>query len=437
MPLTPPSRKTLPKTEEAGTPLLSRQDGDWLRVAASVMVVLAHCVHVWLKRFAADPDYGSLGFGAAMLDQATRFTVPAFLFLSGFVLASQARKNPVLEVGRFYRRRIAKIAAPFFLWSAITSFRHEEYFLALPWSADFGAALSDVLFFWLVRGFDYQYYFLIVLFQFYLLFPWIVKAARHRAFFLGALAVHLSLIQPADHLWSWAGLAQPSFHSHFIATHLFFCIAGMHLAWNRKFWQGWLPRLSLGGAVGIWAAAFLALNAEFLINLALGKPLYLVDHFNRWTVILFCAATLLLFLKARGLLDRHFHSRPTWTFLYRAMAPYTYFVYLFHTHLLRLADKYFWEVTAGDMLWRIAFVLGGSYLMAWFCQWLLEEFPRVRYAFALPDPPLRLRELPLFCWWEGRRESRRQSVAAFGRDAGNAQGRALPGTAVAATESVV
>jgi surface polysaccharide O-acyltransferase-like enzyme len=369
------------------------------------MVVLAHCIHVWLRQFSVNPTYPSLGFAAALLDQSTRFTVPAFLFLSGYVLATQARKQPNLNVGSFYRKRMAKITAPFFLWSAITSFRHEEYFLRLPWSQDFGAALSDFLFFLCVRGFDYQYYFLIVIFQFYLLFPFLVKAARSKRFFFGAVFINLLLIQPADQLWKALGLQQPVFHSHFIATHLLFCIAGMHLAWNRRFLQGALRKLTTTQTVVIWGFSFALLNGEFLYNLSVGKPLYLIDHFNRWTVIFYCGTTLLLFLKIRPHLHRHFHTRPSWNFIYKTMAPYTYFVYLFHTHLLRVADKYFWEVSFGDMAWRLFFVVVGSYAVGWLVQWLLEDFPRLRYALALPDAPLKREELPGFCAIQGRPSS--------------------------------
>ena len=53
-----------------------------------------------------------------------------------------------------------------------------------------------------------------------------------------------------------------------------------------------------------------------------------------------------------------------------------------------MVDFLLWEVTLFDFLNRIILVVLGSYLLAWFLQWLLEDFPRLRFYFGLPNSPL-------------------------------------------------
>ena len=106
--------------------LLTKKDGEFLRVLASILVVVAHCVHVWVEGFCAHREFFSLSFLSAVLDQLTRFTVPLFFFLSGFGLTLQLRDKP-LRLREYYRYRLSKILAPFLIWSLLTAFRHQEF----------------------------------------------------------------------------------------------------------------------------------------------------------------------------------------------------------------------------------------------------------------------------------------------------------------------
>jgi hypothetical protein len=55
-------------------------------------------------------------------------------------------------------------------------------------------------------------------------------------------------------------------------------------------------------------------------------------------------------------------------------------------------------VTTFELVSRIIVVTGCSYGMAWFVQWLLEDFPRLRYALALPKKKLDWKGLPGIAW---------------------------------------
>lgn len=382
------------KAAVSSEPLFSRRDGELLRVLASVSVVTAHCVHLWVERFALDRSFASLGFLAALLDQFSRFTLPVFFFLSGFGLTLQFQSKPT-GLKDYYRFRLVKIAAPFLLWSVMTSFRHLQWLESWDWQNHPWLSLASLGRFLFVDGLDYQYYFLIVIFQFYLVFPFLFRLAKSRAVAVAVLLLHLAVTSPVETYLEAVGWKLPALHSNVLLLHFFWCFMGMYLAWNRNALTRWASRWSVTGALLAWSGVFVLINVEFLINLAQDKILADIDHFNRWSVVIYGCATLLVFMKAKPWLTRHFIRHPRGEFLFTHVAPYTFFVYLAHTHVLRAVDFFYPENDVGDFLWRIAAVVLGSYVLAWVSQWLLEEFPRIRFALGLPKPALKLREVPL------------------------------------------
>ncbi|MBW8887768.1 MAG: acyltransferase [Fibrobacteres bacterium] len=380
---------------------------------ASILVVVAHCVHVWVEGFAVHREFLSLSFLSAVLDQLTRFTVPLFFFLSGFGLTLQLRDGP-LRLREYYRYRLSKILAPFLIWSLLTAFRHQEFILGMPWASDPRAAGLLFLRFLLLDGFDYQYYFVIVIFQFYLVYPLLYKLGRSRLFMALFLVLHLALMSPVETYLQLAGIQLPNIHPNLLAFHWLYCFAGMHAAWNKDFLIGSVGRWSGRKIVGFWLATLALMIGEFLGNIWNEKGLSDTDHFNRWSVVLYCLSSLILFMKYKSILAARVYDSPFGRFLFSHVAPFTFFVYLAHTHVLRLVDYLLWEVTIFDYLNRILLVVAGSYLLAWTTQWLLEDFPRLRFYLGLPKKPIvdwsRVPGARLF----------RLRVAQTGRDSGRA-----------------
>ena len=372
---------------------LSRRDCDFLRIVASILVVVVHCVHAWVEQFYAGRNFLSLGFAATLIDQCVRFTVPVFFFLSGFGMTSQLIKSPMRPLD-FYRSRLPKIVLPFLLWSVFTSLRHLDYFHDLPWESSPGLAMWRVSKFFFFDGFDYQFYFLIILFQFYLVLPFVYKWGRKRWVLGIFFMAQLIFMTPSDVILRMFGWQLPAVSSSLIILYGFYCCAGVYAAWHRDFLGGLVRRLSAWQAFVIWLAALSLLVIEFRINMQNGKSLWDTDHFNRWSVILYCLASLVLFMKIKGWILVHVHGNPHWAFLYTGVAPYTFFVYLVHTNILRLVDFLAWETGIWNFITRILWVVGGSYAVAWLAQWLLEDYPRARLAFGLPKEPLRATDLP-------------------------------------------
>jgi len=356
-------------------------------VLASISVVAAHCVHLWVEGFCAHREFLSLSFFSAVFDQLTRFTVPLFFFLSGFGLTLQFRDKP-LRLWEYYRYRLAKILVPFLIWSLFTAFRHQEFILGMPWAADTGAAARSLLRFLLLDGFDYQYYFVIVIFQFYLVYPLLYKLGRSRLFMGLFLMLHLALMSPVETYLQLADLQLPNIHPNLLLFHWLYCFAGIYAAWNKDFLIGLLGRWGGRKITAFWSGTLVLMIGEFLGNIWNEKGLSDTDHFNRWSVLLYCLASLLLFMKYKSILSARVYESQAGRFLFSHVAPFTFFVYLAHTHVLRMVDYLLWEVTFFDYVNRILLVIAGSYLLAWATQRLLEDFPLLRFCLGLPKRPM-------------------------------------------------
>jgi len=367
--------------------LLTKKDGEFLRVAASVSVVVAHCIHFWVEDFYSTRDIASLAYFSTLLDQATRFTVPLFFFLSGFGLTLQFQGKPI-DLKRYYKFRLLKVLAPFLVWSCISAFRHLEFIESMPWSQDPAGTLKVLLRFLFLDGFDYQYYFLIVIFQFYCLYPFLYKLGKSKIWLGLFLVLHLGLLSPVETYLDMFGLELPKIHSNILIYHWFFCFAGIYAAWKKDFLATLLTNWSRKKVFAFWLLTLAILNFEFLINIQNEKYLADTDHFNRWSVLLYCLASLMLFMKVKHSIAARVYANPNFQFLFTHVAPYTFFVYLAHTHVLRFVDYLLWEVTFFDFLNRIILVVVGSYVLAWSTQWLLEEFPRLRFYLGLPKKPV-------------------------------------------------
>ncbi len=132
----------------------------------------------------------------------TRFSRDAFLFVSACMLAYSYRNAPRVDLGRYTWRRFMAVGVPYLTWTVI-------YYLFT------GAATTSTFPYYTFRGTDvvsvagadhfvhllwtgyYQLYYLIVIMEFYVVFPLLLailrRAARwHRAIFVGALVCQVA-----------------------------------------------------------------------------------------------------------------------------------------------------------------------------------------------------------------------------------------------------
>jgi len=143
-----------------------------LRALAFMAITMQHCIAEYIYR--ADilpPDELML----AMLFHFTRFGTPAFVFLSGVILFYNYGAGQPLRYGTFLRKRAADILVPFLSWTVI-------YWAAVTLysghSLAEGAAWSALPMQLLRPTYGYHLWFILMIFQFYLLFPLLMKAGE-------------------------------------------------------------------------------------------------------------------------------------------------------------------------------------------------------------------------------------------------------------------
>ena len=119
---------------------------------------------LWTDRYRSVtvPNYDQLGslsyYALLMVRQLDSYVIPAFIFVSGFFIAFAASGQSTLKWD-VVLARIKKFLVPLFIWTVI------RYILL----RQFPSSLHDVL---------RQYYFIVLLVQFYLLSPFIVPLAK-------------------------------------------------------------------------------------------------------------------------------------------------------------------------------------------------------------------------------------------------------------------
>lgn len=132
-----------------------------LRGLAFLAVVLQHSI----AHYTIVPQM-KLGDGVVMtlLLVASKFAVPVFVFITGLVLFYN--DQPTFQYGPFLKKRWRDIFVPYLLWSVL--FAWMNLALGHGWLNDIGTLLG----FALTGKASYHLWYVIMVMQFYLLFPW-------------------------------------------------------------------------------------------------------------------------------------------------------------------------------------------------------------------------------------------------------------------------
>lgn len=109
----------------------------------------------------------------AILEIASRFSVPIFFFISAFGLFYKIDLAAPFDYGKFLRKRFKAVLVPYLIWSVLYIL-HDNFFYGSGIPAPSYAA--EILFFGLAK---YQLYFLVILIWFYLLMPLWIKILKN------------------------------------------------------------------------------------------------------------------------------------------------------------------------------------------------------------------------------------------------------------------
>lgn len=172
---------------------------DFIRGLSIAAVILIHVLYIFEKNF--PHIFTPFIF---FFNNILRFAIPVFLVTSGILLEKLEIKWNILK--KFYTKKILKTFIPFTLLSIAFGIIQQKN-------------LKDIFLSLFYGNGSVPYYFVIILFQCYLLYPWIQKI-RHRPWFLPlAFGITLFSMFTRD-LWYFG-------HFPFVGIYLFFFAYGV------------------------------------------------------------------------------------------------------------------------------------------------------------------------------------------------------------------
>ncbi|MDQ3008925.1 MAG: acyltransferase [bacterium] len=292
---------------------------------AILAVILLHFL-ASLNRVYLRPD--GAGF-FVFIDQLARFCVPVFIAASAYGLTKKYLTTP-FSWPSFIHRRLFKLLPLYLLWSAL-----------LIWSLSlepFWYPPAYLLPIWqriLMGGADYQLYFVPLILQLYVLFPFLLKTLKkcsHATLFItGVIQIAFFgwyvYVREAGLVTNFFALDQGQYI--FFGTWIFYFYLGMWLAYHDI-----SKRLSV--LIAVLLACVVSLAALYQVvmkDLSLGIDPIIALRFTKFSLIPYGTAAVLLLL-----------GFPRWSNvlpakIYQALATagkYSYLLFLSHTIVLRI-----------------------------------------------------------------------------------------------------
>ncbi len=305
----PPSPASPPAAQRAVAP-------DVVRAVAIALVVLLHTAGAVAN---PGPTAGVAAFWAGNIyDSLARASVPLFVLLTGWLLLAPERMGEPL--GRFFRRRLDRVALPLVTWSLVAwvwiAFRDHH---AIAWSRFWRELLAGPVF--------YHLWYVYVLLGLYLAIPLLRPLAAQATPTLRRYALGLWFVGTAVlPLWTWWGGPSIGIPVLVVGTYVGYLLAGAWLAATplskRTAWE--LVLLFLLAAV--WT---IVATARLTGDEHLNVILYSYDKPNV-VVMALVAFVLLTQPEPAAWVTRH----PVTRALVRGLATSSYGIYLLHPLLL-------------------------------------------------------------------------------------------------------
>lgn len=291
-----------------------------MRVFAALAVVIIHATAGSTHEFHARGSWISLDGIGTFLNQWARFSVPLFLFLSGFGLECSALSRNNFTIISFYKYRLAKVAVPYFFYALIV--------IIISWQGP-GIALEKAKNFLTIKSPDYHLYFIKIIIQCYLLFPMLRKAPR------------LSLLVGVVFALVYFYPGQLIFEDLF-GFKPFYILASVVFPWLPYFVLGILfarkpaQNMKTSSTLPIIILSLIILIFEYsmradALRFTGGASSSYYDHFHRYTVFFYSVTTFLFFYAAKPFQRMYDLEIIKW------LGKFSFFIYLAHPLFLRLA----------------------------------------------------------------------------------------------------
>ncbi len=354
-----------------------------------------------VKQFGVVSTHSLQAFGAAaslwyggtlMVTHVTRY---AFMFISAAMLvyAYPALNRSRLKV--FWRRRLLAVAVPYVTWTVI------YFLLEVAQSGGAGGVAGSLehLGYLLATGYD-QLYYLVLLIEFYLVYPlllWVIRrTARHHWALLAAvlgIQVALSALVHWGHVPGWMNNRDATRE---LWNYLLYVFAGGVMAWHYHEAHAWLCRhwrAILAGTAAAWLAAeaWYLLSAARVPFFAAADPQGPASPIQPAEIPLFLGLIAIIYLFGVWLGGRR---RPRLVRAFaRSGADYSYGIYLSQVLLLTALTTAGWRNLDHRLPWPAVTVAGILIVFSasWALTALLARLPGARGTAGIPRRSWRLR----------------------------------------------
>lgn len=340
---------------------------DVVRTIAAIAVVMIHLSAATLLN---TPQH-TRGFQlAGLINQMSRFALPAFVLITGAGLFFNYGQRSNLSLAQYYARRLKSLGIPYLCWSLIyfTVYRivEQDFSMLLP---RFLAALVNA-------NAVYTFYYFVIIVPFYVVFPLLRPLARNKWLGMTALVAILG-----NGFLVWFGFPHPKVSLGPLLSEVYPYAGNTPLWWMGPFFLGawlavrweavttllrryWVGLSVFAGVLLVWVMQ------EFQAYVQIGKLAYVATNFRPSAYAYGLVVILALIGVGIALAERGGWVKK----LIQTFSKYSFAVYLAHPLVMQATAKVLSVFDIGPLVYLVLqaiLVLGLSYLAAW----IIDQVP--------------------------------------------------------------
>lgn len=339
---------------------MSLSVSQFIRLISIVAVIVIHGSYEYQVNFQHTETASLADLIGVLFNQLARFSVPIFVFLSGYGLSIKFKSEDNQSFGQFlkdfYLNRMLRIGVPFLVWTLIFLFATNKigYFAQIGILGSILKSLSVIGYTIYFTGADYHFYFFTIILWCYLFFPFLVHMIHGNSklvviiIFSVLMLFQLIYLSPTHLLFFKFGIHRPVFPSSFFVKWLFYFYCGILLAkkdQNRN--QFATTDKQITSPKNFWLTPLIFTIVSFSIVFAEymfynnGQNPGNFDHFHRLTVWVYVFSLIWLI---RSINVQLTNSKLIHNQIISYLAGISFTVYIIHTSILRILSIDFWGI---------------------------------------------------------------------------------------------